>query len=315
MVAVHVPMVEPDPVLESKSIFYMERILELLSKNCIVQAKRIFSRYHQYMERLLAPELYQQMRHRTEQEDDWTETKEAEFQQFLQQAQANRIPIDIHDYAHELLAHIEEPSSDSATQDAYIRLQRILAENNFHYLEPDEISINTFINARVEFVVENRRASRNNDVMIEGDPGFYLTDAMDNTYRCFIKQVSGAEVGDTQQLKITNIPGMSINGKQAKEKIIYLEPRTEPGDHLEIEVMNVSHTGNSFTFRHHSYDGFLWFKRRGVNKKEFNLQNIKPKDRILAKVLYTSEEVKRSKSGQITRLGIVKAVPVKRLDS
>lgn len=314
MVAVQVPLIEQDPVMESKSIFYMERILELLSKHCFVQAKTVFYRYHKYMEQMLSPEHFQQMRHRVDQNDDWSTQKENQFQQLLQSAQTSRIPIDIHDYATELLAHIEEPSSDSCTQESYLRLQRVLAENYFHYIDPDEITINTFINAKVEFVVESRRASRDNDVMIDGDPGFYLTDSMDNTYRCFIKQVSGVEVGSTLRLKITNIPGMSIKGKQAKEKIIYLEPRIEPGDSLEIEVMNVSHTGNSFTFRHHSYDGFLWFKRRGVNKKDFNQNNIKPKDKILAKVLYTSDDIKRSKSGQITRLGIVKAIPLKRLD-
>jgi len=315
MVAVHLPVVEPDPFLESKSIYYMERILELLSKGCMAAAKKVFSRYHSSIEQLLPNEHYKQLCCRITPPDDWSKEKEQHFYLMLSQAQAQPSYIDIHDTAYELLLHLDEPSSDAATQGTYLNLQRILAKNYVHYIEPDEIEINTFMDAQVEFVVENRRASRNNGVPVEGDPGFYLTDTMRQSYRCFIKQVPHVSVGDTLTLKITNIPGMTINSKSVQEKILYFEPRIEPGEIVELEVMNMSHTGNSFTFRHHSYDGFLWFKRRGVNKKQFNQQNIKPKDRILAKVLYTSEEIKRSHTGQITRLGIVKAVPIKRLDS
>lgn len=314
MVAVHLPQVEPDPIWESKSIYYMERILELLSKGCVATAKKIFARYHHSIERLLPSEHYKQLCERITSPDNWSSEKEHQIRQLLKQAQSQNLYPDIHDFAFELLLHLDEPSADSSTQGVYLELQRILAVNAVHFIEPDEIEINTFINAKVEFVVENRRASRDSGSIIEGDPGFYLKDALEQSYRCFIKQAPHAAVGDPLSLKITNIPGLTINSKPSQEKIIYLEPRTEPGDLIEIEVMNESHTGNSFTFRHHSYDGFLWFKRRGVNKSIFNQKNIKPKDRILAKVLYTSDEVKRSHSGQITRLGIVKAVPVKRLN-
>lgn len=315
MVAVHIPVTDPDPVLESKSIYYMERILELLSKGCIAAAKKIFARYHTQFEHLLSHEHFQQMGSRITSPDNWSKDKENQFYTLLHQAQSQNTYEDIHDFTLELLLHLDEPSADSSTQGAYFNLQCILAKNAIRFIEPDEIEINTFIDAKVEFVVENRRSNRESSVMVEGDPGFYLTDAIEQSYRCFIKQVPNAAVGDTLRLKITNIPGLSIHSKPVQEKILYLEPRTEPGDFIEIEVMHESHTGNSFTFRHHSYDGFLWFKRRGVNKKIFNHQNIKPKDRIQAKILYTSEEVKRSNSGQITRLGIIKAVPVKRMES
>ena len=81
---------------------------------------------------------------------------------------------------------------------------------------------------------------------------------------------------------------------------------------IEIELVSLSHTENSFTFRHHSYDGFLWFKRRGVNKAVFNKSTLRPGDRIIAKVLYTTEEEKRAGNGNITRLGIIKAIPVRK---
>ncbi len=312
MVAVRIPDVQDVSFQETNAIFYMERILELVDKQCFAQSKQIFLSYQQAFEDILSANNIKQLHERVFQKDDWSVDKEKQFYQLLQQSQLNLQYKNTHDYAKELLLHISEPSDKSPSQESFERLRALLADNNAHYIEPDEVDINAFIDGTVEFVVENRKTSQT-EKPLEGDPGFYLTDANGKSYRCFIKQVSGAKVGDTLNLKITNIPGLTINAKQAKEQIVYLEPRTIPGDLIEVEVMHLSHTGNSFTFRHHSYDGFLWFKRRGVNKELFNAHTIKPKDKILAKVLYTSEEVKRSHKGQITRLGILKAIPVKRL--
>lgn len=313
MVAVHVQEYQQNELSESTYIYYMERILELLKKRCIAQAKSIFEKYHTQIEELLPPDHFKQLCERILPDDDWSIEKEEEFFELLDESSYSRNHVDIHDYAHELLLHIDNPSANTPSQESFDRLNLVLAKNNGCFIEPNEVKINTFIDADVEFVVEKRRAQQDENKELKGNPGFYLRDSLNKSYQCFIKQVSNVEVGDSLKLKITNIPGNEIDSRQSKETIVYLEPRTMPGELIEVEVMNLSHTGNSFTFRHHSYDGFLWFKRRGVNKEQFNVQSIKPKDKILAKVLYTSEEAKYSHRGQITRLGIIKAVPLKRL--
>jgi len=51
-----------------------------------------------------------------------------------------------------------------------------------------------------------------------------------------------------------------------------------------------------------------------VNKALFNQSTLRPGERIIAKVLYTTEEEKRASNGNITRLGIIKAIPVRKAD-
>lgn len=297
------------------AIFYMERILEVIELDCTLLAKKIFDKYQNQFQSLLTAEPFQQIKDRVSVSDNWTAEKEMAFFDRLKSASSFNEYKTVHDVAHEFLLHHDHPAESCPTHDLCDDVNKILAINNASYLEPDEVSINTFIDAKITFVVEQRRAKSKNNQPLEGNPGFHITDALNHSYRCFVKQVSDVEVDDVLQLKITNIPGLAISGNQTNEPIVYLEPRVVPGEKIEVEVLNLSHTGNSFTFRHHSYDGFLWFKRRGVNKEIFNQHTLKPKDKIVAKVLYTSEDVKRSPRGNITRLGVIKAIPLKHISA
>ncbi len=303
----------PKEEQEKEVLFYLERVLELVNFGCVKRAQKVFHAYQHDAERLLSSEHYNLLVEKISIEDDWDQEKEIAFWQRLHHAEEFSEYQAVHDIAHEILLHYSHPTESCPTHEIYEKVNRILSRTHAFYLEPDDVRINTFIDAEIDFVVEKRRPNGNGSIELKGNPGFYLTDAMGRKYRCFVKQVEEAKEGQVLPLKITNIPGLSLTSKEGTEPILYLEPRVEPGDMIEVEIASLSHTGNSFTFRHHSYDGFLWFKRRGVNKKIFNEKSLKPKDRVIAKVLYTSEEEKH-KNGKIARLGVVKAIPMHRAE-
>ncbi|MGI6454468.1 MAG: hypothetical protein ACOX5R_02475 [bacterium] len=300
---------------EKITLFYLERILEVLEADCILLGREIFRNHQLNFGKILDKELFNHLQERMKTRDIWDEAKERSLLLRLQNAYAFGEHKIVHDLAHEILLHHNHPADSCPTHDICNTVNSILADNNCHYLEPDEIRNNTFINATVAFVVEDRRPKqKDTNVQLKGNPGFYLQDILGNKYRCFVKQVNQARIGDVLSLKITNVPGLTINSSGDVEQIIYLEPRVTPGETIEVELNSLSHTGNSFTFRHHSYDGFLWFKRRGVNKEIFNQNTLVPGNRILARVLYTSEEVKTIHQGKIARLGVIKAIPIRWVD-
>ncbi len=294
-------------------LFYVERILDIFNEGCVALAHKIYNEYRDECKSILSKENVAYLKQKMEQPDDWSDEKQNTFVERIENARSFGEYQSVHDMCHEILLHHNHRADRCPTHEICYKIQDILARNNMHYLEPNEVNINTFLNASIEFVVDRRRSSSQDNKTLEGNPGFYLSDALGQRYRCFVKQVGHVEVGTEVKVKITNIPGPALNNGKKWEPIVYVEPRVSPGDLIEIELSSLSHTGNSFTFRHHSYDGFLWFKRRGVNKEIFNQNTLHPKDRILAKVLYTTDEMKRGSSGKVNRLGIIKAIPMKRL--
>ncbi|MBI1390693.1 MAG: hypothetical protein GC154_19865 [bacterium] len=297
---------------EAETLFYAERILELANSDYKLLARRLFQQHAVHAQRLLKQEHFNHLRDRADQPDDWSDQKEQMLFRRLKDAAAFNECKEIHDCAHEILLHHDHRADRCPTHHICDEVNEILANNNVHYVEPGEIQINANINATVDFVVESRRS--NGGGSPQGNPGFYWTDVLGRRYRGFIKQVDNAQIGDTLKLKITNIPGLTISSKNHVDHILYLEPRVSPGDVIEVELSSLSHTHNSFTFRHHSYDGFLWFKRRGVNKEIFNERTLHAHDRLMVKILYITDEVRRSSRGTITRLGVIKAIPVKRIE-
>ncbi|GEM_PF-1896664 len=297
------------------SLYYVERILELIDAECFQLAKRLFATYKDHFAVLLKTEHYSHLQQRVNCRDDWSPLKEKQWMERLQNARIFGEHKIVHDLAQEILLHHENEPLNGQSPSTYDELTTILACNNAFYLEPDDVAINSFIDANVAFIVEQRHAKNSGQKALEGNPGFNLIDTLGRRYRCFIKQVSDVRIGDRLRLKITNIPGLMLSDHKKSEQILYFEPRVTPGDLIEVELSNLSYTGNSFTFRHHSYDGFLWFKRKGVNKEIFNRNTLREKDRIIAKVLYTTEEEKRGNNGNIARLGIIKAIPLRRADS
>lgn len=295
---------------EKVLLFYLERVMEQIESGCILLANDTFRRYRNQFGALLKPAHLARLDQVTSQDSNWSAETERVFIERMKNAWEFGEYKTVHDACKEILLHIKTPSNGH-TQIAE-QVRELLAANNFFYIEPDSININTFIDANVVFIVEKRKAHNQTQRLLRGNPGFYLEDALGNRYRCFVKQVDDVGVGERLKLKITNIPGIAFATQTMQEPIIYLEPRVSPGDTIEIELGTLSHTENSFTFRHHSYDGFLWFKRRGVNKNLFNQDTLQEGDRIVARVLYTTEEEKRSPSGNITRLGIIKAIPVRK---
>ena len=286
--------------IKDKTLFYLERILELLDNGYISLSRHIFEQHEQDFSGILQNDHFIYLKQRIAPEDPWSLHKEQEYYTRLKNARIFGEYVIVHDCAYEILLHY--PVKDRSNYPICQKIEDILAENNLHYIEPDEIAINAFFDSAIEFIVEN------------GNPGFHLQDCLGQWYRCFVKDTSGKQVGDPLKLKITNIPGLEINNsRNKKEIVIYLEPRVTQGDIIEVEISSLSHTGNSYTFRHRSYDGFLWFKKRGVNRQIFNQNTLQPKDKILAKILYTTEEIKVSNSGSPTRLGLIKAIPIKRL--
>lgn len=292
-------------------LFYLERIMEQLEIGCLLLARQAFERYSSYFATLLKPNHLQRLQEAVAQPDPWSSSKENAFFERMQNAWEFGEHKAVHDCGREILLHHHHESDPCAL---CVKVNDMLVVNNAHYIEPDSIAINTFIDAKIDFIVEKRKSSAQTRKNLQGNPGFYLQDAVGTRYRCFVKQVNDVKVGDVLKLKITNIPGLAIATRNNQEPILYLEPRVSPGDLIEIELVSLSHTENSFTFRHHSYDGFLWFKRRGVNKALFNQSTLRPGERIIAKVLYTTEEEKRASNGNITRLGIIKAIPVRKAD-
>jgi len=290
-------------------LFYLERVMEQLEHGSLRLARQTFERYRAFFAALLKANHLQRLEESVSQPDVWTPEKETKFFERMKNAWEFGEYKAVHDCAREILLHHQHESDPCAM---CTRVNEILVLNNAKYIEPDSIAINTFIDAKIDFIVEKRKSNSQSNKILQGNPGFYLEDAVGTRYRCFVKQVNNVKVGDTLKLKITNIPGLAIATRSNQEPILYLEPRVSPGELIEIELVSLSHTENSFTFRHHSYDGFLWFKRRGVNKAVFNKSTLRPGDRIIAKVLYTTEEEKRAGNGNITRLGIIKAIPVRK---
>lgn len=287
--------------IKDKTLFYLERVLELLDNGFVTISRHIFEQHQKEFADVLQNDHFLYLKERIPKEETWTNHKEQELYNRLKNAWTFGEYVAVHDCAYEILLHY--PGKERTNHPLCLKIEDILATNNLYYIEPDEIAINAFIDTTIEFIVEN------------GNPGFRIQDCVGQWYRCFVKDVSGKAVGDSLKLKITNIPGLEINAKNKKEKVIYLEPRVTQGDIIEVEITSLSHTGNSYTFRHRSYDGFLWFKKRGVNRQIFNQNTLQPKDKILAKILYTTEEIKISDSGSPTRLGLIKAIPIKRVTS
>ena len=297
---------------EKVLLFYLERIMEQIEAGCVRLAKKRLIRYRSQFESLLKPAHLARLEQLANQSSEWTVDGENKYLDRIKTAWEFGEYKTVHDCGHEILLHLHYPLNGHAQ--IHDQVQEILAANNFHYIEPDDININTFIDASVSFIVEKRKSQNNTHLELRGNPGFYLVDALGVRYRCFIKQIDHAEIGDHLQLKITNMPGLAFASQNSQEPILYLEPRVSPGDIIEIDLGTLSHTENSYTFRYHSYDGFLWFKRRGVNKNQFNKSTLRSGERVVARVLYTTEEERRSSAGQITRLGIIKAIPMKRVD-
>ncbi len=291
-------------------LFYAERVLELMESDYRSLARHIFITQQAQFSKLLKPDHLTHLETSTSQTGPWTKKDERTLWQRMQNAWAFGEYKTVHDCGHEILLRQDETETLSETFTE--KVKQLLAANNAHYIEPDEVAINTFVDARIEFLVENRTSRSAQGATLQGNPGFYLRDALGRRFRCFVKQVDETQVGDKLHTKITNIPGLVLSSNNVRETILYLEPRIAPGDIIHVELNSLSHSGNSFTFRHLSYDGFLWFKRRGVNKEVFNRKSLRPNDRIIAKVLYTSDEEKRASNGNITRLGLIKAIPVRR---
>ncbi|MFB3787680.1 MAG: hypothetical protein ACE15F_15065 [bacterium] len=295
--------------LQRVVLFYLERVMEQLEHGSVRLARQTCERYRTFFATLLKANHLQRIEASVSQEEAWTPEKEAKFYERMKNAWEFGEHKVVHDCAREILLHHHHDSDPCAL---CVKVNEILVMNNAKYIEPDSIAINTFIDAKIDFIVEKRKSNSQANKILQGNPGFYLEDAVGTRYRCFVKQVNNVKPGDVLKLKITNIPGLAIATRNNQEPILYLEPRVAPGELIEIELVSLSHTENSFTFRHHSYDGFLWFKRRGVNKAIFNKSTLRPGDRVIAKVLYTTEEEKRSGNGNITRLGIIKAIPVRK---
>lgn len=295
------------------TLFYLERILEMLDSGCATLAQTTFSRHQSAFSNLLSPEAFQQLLDRVSLQDNWSHQKEKQLYKRLQNAFTFGEHKISHDLAHEILLHHDHLAESCPNHAICDSVNKLLAENNNVYLEPDEIAVNTIVDASISFIVEERKPKQSGFQSLRGNPGFYLQDALGRRYRCFVKQIPDANIGDILSLKVTNIPGLAIAAHGDPEPILYLEPRVNPGEIIEVELASLSHTGNSYTFRYHSYDGFLWFKRRGVNRTIFNEGSLHKGDRIIAKVLYISEEEKRTSDDKVSRLGVIKAIPLRRV--
>lgn len=325
--------------LESCAAFYLERLLEQLEGECPLVAQRNFVSNNAIFQEVLSGELFQNLKKRVFSAiPSHTQLTPPDWSKLIEALKFGECRY-VHDQCHEFLLrnnHLRgHPNADADLRKA----QEVLAECRANYIEPDEICINTFINGRIQFVVSERRqnpkpapstpSSHHNGngngnnhsshsdismVHLKGDPGFGLVDALGKRYRCFVKNAERAKLDDILALKITNVTLNTILGEHGEETILYLEPRVHTGDLVMVILEDLSYTGNSFTFRLYSYDGFLWFKRRGINKKAFNSETLHPGDCLIVKVLYTSEEPKCQKDGKIQRLGIIKAIPVRRVD-
>jgi hypothetical protein len=308
-------MAEPTPQetktsREAIAVFYLERLMDQLDRQCFLLAHRTFVRHRSDFSLILDESLLDNLQRRVQSEAP----KDSGSLSHLIEKVTHAVQFGeyraAYDFGTEYILANDRPNPSNGHVTALETIRNLLADACWHFLEPDDVQINTFVNAEIGFIVSRRGVSTKTGQPLDGDPGFTWVDAVGQRYRCFVKQVPHVQVGDLLHLKITNVTNTFIhNAAQGKERVIYLEPRVQSGDHIPIEIDSLSHTGNSFTFRLHSYDGFLWFKRRGVNKDLFNERTLQAGDHVLAEVLYTTEEVSPQ------RLGLLKAIPIKRLDA
>jgi hypothetical protein len=299
---------------EELAVFYLERLMDQLDRECFLLAHRTFVRHRADFLIILDTELVEGLQRRVQSEvpkELGSPERVVEMVTHAVQFGEYRAAYDIGiEY---LLAH-DRPNAPNGTLTILETIRNLVADARRFHFEPDDLQLNTAVNTEIGFIVERRGICAKTGQPLSGNPGFTWVDTIGNRYRCFVKQVENAQVGDLLRLKITNITNSFIETAKGKERIVYFEPRVQKGDIVPVEVLSLSHNGHSFTFRLHSYDGFLWLKHRSVNKTVFNEQNVRVGDRVLAEVLYTTEELKVGSKGTPKRLGLVKALPIRRLD-
>ncbi|MBZ0254618.1 hypothetical protein K8I31_01060, partial [bacterium] len=217
---------------EAAALYYAERILELSNLGFHILAQRRMQTYESSLRSMLSQEAFQTLKNRISQSDDWTQQKEQNLMARMKDAVEFNEHKAVHDCAHEILLHHDHRADCCPTHFICDEVIEVLSENNAKFIEPGEIDINTSINAEVDFIVEQRRSSGDGRNP-QGNPGFYWTDALNRKYRGFIKQVENIRVGDKLKLKVTNVPGLTINSRDQAEQILYLEPRVLPGDVIE----------------------------------------------------------------------------------
>ena len=315
---------QPVQDLEGQAAFSLERLLEQLDRECPLVAQRTFVGAHTLFRQVLDTDLLVKLQERVfaavpDENDEFT----VNWERLSDALNFGEHKL-VHDRCSEFLLRHSHLRGHAEADVDLGRAQDLLASCRMNYIEPEEVAVNTFINGQIQFVVSERRgsngtAARDNggngqSTPMRGDPGFSISDALGRRYRCFVKQVPGAKLEEVLKLKITNVTDITIDGDHGPETVLYLEPRIHSGEQVMVRLDSLSYTGNSFTFRLHRYDGFLWFKRRGVNKEMFNAETLHPGDQVVVQVLYTSEQPKWQSGGRLQRLGIIKAIPLHRVE-
>ncbi|MFH1744228.1 MAG: hypothetical protein ABIH23_34940 [bacterium] len=306
---------EPKTSREEVAVFYLERLMDQLDRQCFLLAHRTFVRHRTDFLMILDENLVDSLQKRVQSEIPQEPDSPNQVIEKVTHAVQFGEYRTAYDLGTEYLLAHDQPDASNGSMKILETIRNLLADARRHYLEPDEVQVNTLVNAEIGFIVDRRGICAKTGQPLSGNPGFTWIDVMGHRYRCFIKQVPDAEVGDLLRLKITNVTNSFIDTSRGREQVVYLEPRVQKGDLVPIEVLSLSHNKHSYTFRLHSYDGFLWLRHRSVNRKKFNEQSLHPGDRILAEVLYTTDEIKMSPTGNPKRLGLIKALPIKRLDT
>ena len=253
---------------EEVAVFYLERLMDQLDRECFLLAHRTFVRHRNEFLLILDQDLVESLQKRVQSEipKQMDAGKTIEKVTSAVQFGEYRAAFDL---GTEYLLAYDQPDVSNTSATTLETIKNLLADARWFHLEPDEIQINSFVNAEIGFVVDRRGICAKTGEPLSGNPGFTWVDCLGQRYRCFVKQVPDANAGDLIKLKITNVTNNFINTSHGKERIIYLEPRVQKGDRIPVEVLSISHNKHSFTFRLHSYDGFLWLRHRSVNRKTF----------------------------------------------
>jgi len=181
-------------------LFYMERILDLTDSGCIQLANNVWERNKAKFQSLLSADHFRRLEEKVNQADDWLAAKEKAYFERLENARIFGEFKSLHNFGREILLHHIHRADECPSHEIVYKVQDRLAVNNVHYIEPDEVAVNTFLDAKIQFIVDQRRSTRQNSRSLEGNPGFYLTDVLGRRYRCFVKQVNHVQVNDILNL-------------------------------------------------------------------------------------------------------------------
>ena len=141
---------------EDAAVFYLERLMDQLDRRCFLLAHRTFVRHRSDFSSILEDSLLDNLQKRVQSEVPQEMRSPNEVIEKVTNAVQFGEYRTAYDLATEYLLAHDQPNASNGDLTALETLRDLLAETRRFYVEPDDVQVNTFVNAEVGFVVERR---------------------------------------------------------------------------------------------------------------------------------------------------------------